>query len=130
MNTERLKAMSLTDIDGYARVLGLDTTGKKTKEAKVAAIEKARQRVAEVDVLGVTCTVPVRAVHDLGVGRTLRKGGRMTDAEAEELMERLLGDEQFAAVMEAATDDDGVVDSDAFGFGFWQLVNSDDLKNF
>lgn len=130
MKTEALKAMSLTDIDAYARVLGIDTTGKKTKEEKAELIERARQRVAEVDVLGVPCTVPIRRAHDVRLTRKLGKGSNLSDAEAWDIMRGLLGDEQADRVMDAATDDDGTVDSDAFGYAFWQLVGSQELKNF
>lgn len=130
MKHDALMAMGLDALDGYARVLGIDTTGKGTREEKVTAIEDARQRTADVDVLGVTVTVPIRRAHDRSVAGVLAKGRRITDKDAEKVMRAVLGDGQYGMVVDAATDDDGVVDNDALGFAFWQLFGSEQLKNF
>lgn len=121
--------MSLEQLDQYGQVCGIDVTGKKTKAQKVALIEERRGRVAEVDVLGITLTVPVRALHDKRVTDILDRGG-MTEADADWLMTALLGEEQYAQLVERCTDDDGVVDVHAVGVAFGTIVSSPELKNY
>ena len=121
--------MSLEQLDQYARACGIDTTGKRTKAQKVALIEERRGRVADVDAVGMTLHVPVRAMKDKRVTDLLDRGD-LTEAEADWLMRALLGEEQYDAVIERCTDEDGVVDVSAVGLVFATLVRSEDLKNY
>lgn len=121
--------MSLEQLDQYARACGIDATGKRTKAQKVALIEERRARVADIDVLGMTLHVPVRAMKDKRVSDLLDRGD-LTEAEADWLMRALLGEEQYDSVIERCTDEDGVVDVSAVGLVFATLVRSEDLKNY
>ena len=121
--------MSLEQLDQYARACGIDATGKRTKAQKVALIEERRARVADIDVLGMTLHVPVRAMKDKRVSDLLDRGD-LTEAEADWLMRALLGEEQYDSVIERCTDEDGVVDVSAVGLAFATLVRSEDLKNY
>ena len=129
MRHDVLMEMSLEQLDMYGRVCGIDVSDKKTKRMKVAAIEARRGRTADVDVHGMTLTVPVRAMHDKRV-TDLLNGGPLSDEQATELMVLLLGDEQYAALVERCTDDDGLVDVEAVGLAFATIVNCEELKNF
>ena len=129
MKREVLMEMSKDELDEYGKVLGIDVGGKKTVAQKVDAIEKRRERVAEVDALGLTLSVPVKRMHDKRVSDLASKRP-MTDEDATELLRLLLGDEQMARLAERATDDDGTVDADAMGLAMARILGSDDLKNF
>lgn len=129
MRHEALMAMSETEIDGYARVIGIDVTGKKTVEEKVAEIEARRERTAEIDVLGVTLTVPIKRMRDKRVADIMAKRV-MSDADANKLLDLVLGKEQVKKLVQQATDSDGTVDTDALGFAIATIVTSDALKNY
>lgn len=129
MKKESLEAMSDTALDGYAKVLGLDVTGKD-RAGKLAEIAEARERTADVEVLGRTYTVSIKRLHDRKVMSVLEKQTRITDSEAERIMKAILGKDQYRAFVADCTDEDGTVDSDAWGFGFWQLMRDESLKNF
>ena len=130
MRHEVMMEMSLEQLDQYARVCGIDTGGKATKEEKVALIEERRGRVAEIEALGTTLVVPVRALHDKRVTDALDGSKPLADDEAEGLLARLLGEEQYAEVVGRCTDEDGVVDVEALAFAFGLIVRSEELKNF
>lgn len=121
--------MSLEQLDMYGKACGIDVTGRRTKAQKVALIEERRQRVADVDVLGMTLAVPVRAMRDKRVTDLLDRGG-LSEAEADLLMTMLLGEDQYAALVERCTDEDGVVDVAAVGLAFATVITSPELKNY
>ena len=121
--------MSLEQLDMYGKACGIDVTGKRTKAQKVALIEERRQRVAEIDVLGMTLAVPVRAMHDKRVTDLLDRGG-LSEAEADALMTMLLGEDQYARLVERCPDEDGVVDVSAVGLAFATVIRSPELKNY
>lgn len=129
MKREVLMSMSKTELDDYARVLGIDASGKKTAAAKVELIEKRRGRTAEVDALGLTLTIPIKRMRDKRV--TDLEGRRpMSDEDATRLLTLILGDDQMEKLVERATDEDGVVDVDALGLAMARVLASSDLKNF
>lgn len=121
--------MSLTELDQYADRCGIDVNGMATKEEKVAVIEERRGRVAEVEALGTMLVVPVRKMHDKRV-RDLFERGSLSDAEAEWMLAQVLGEEQYAKVIELCTDEDDVVDYEAVSHVFRVIINCEDLKNF
>ena len=129
MRRDVMMEMSLEELDQYARVLGIDATGRASKAAKVDLIEERRGRVAEVDALGMTISVPVRRLHDKRVSDRLASGP-LTDEGTDELFRDLVGEEQHAAVLERCTDEDGVVDVEAYGVAVARVLTSPALKNF
>lgn len=129
MNREQMLRMSPAELDGYARAMGFSVRGAKTAEQKAALIEERRGRVAEVTLLGVTVAVPIKRLHDKRVTDLLAKGDR-TDEETERVARMIVGDEQWEAVVAAATEDDGTVDNDALGYAIVALLTSRDLKNY
>lgn len=122
--------MSLEQLDQYAGACGIDATGKRTKAQKVALIEERRARVADIDALGMTLHVPVRAMHDKRVTDLLDREGGLSEADADWLMGALLGEEQYQALVDRCTDEDGVVDINAVGLAFATVIRSEDLKNY
>lgn len=121
--------MSEAELDEYARVLGVKLGKLRGQAAKVDAICKRRERVARIDVLGITVEVPVRALHDKRV--TDRLDGRpKSDAELESILRDIVGEGQMAAIEERCTDDDGLVDVEAYGLALTKIVTSKELKNF
>lgn len=129
MRREVLEEMGEEEIDRYMRVLGVDAGAAKSKAAKIIRIERARERTAEIDVLGMTLAVPVKRLHDKRVTDRLN-GQAATDEEMNEVMEALLGAEQRDAVLERCTDEDGTVDLEAYSLALATVVSSDELKNF
>lgn len=129
MRHEALTAMSESELDGYARVIGIDVTGKKTVEEKVAEIESRRERTAEIDVLGITLAVPIKRMRDKRVADIMAKRA-MSDADATKLLDLVLGKEQAKKLTQQATDPDGTVDTDALGFALASIVTSEALKNY
>ena len=129
MRHDVMMEMSLEQLDLYGQVCGIDVSGKRTKAQKVALIEERRARVADIDVVGMTLHVPVKAMHDKRVTDLLSRTD-MTEAEADWLMGALLGDEQYQQLVDHCTDDDGVVDVNAVGLAFATIIRSPDLKNY
>lgn len=130
MRHEVLMEMSLAELDRYGGACGIDVTGLRTKALKVERIEERRGRVAEVDVLGTTLTVPVRRFHDKRVAELFAPGRDLTDEDAATAMTLLLGEGQYAEVIDRCTDDDGTVDVEAIGCVFVTLFSDPELKNF
>lgn len=129
MRHEALMEMSKSELDEYATMLGIDTSGQKTIATKVALIEKERGKTADVDVLGTTVTIPIKRLHDKRVSDLAAKRP-MTDADAETLLTLLIGDEQVQTLYDRVTEDDGTVDVDALGLAMARILGSGDLKNF
>lgn len=129
MKREVLMEMSKSELDEYGKVLGVDVSGKRTVAQKADAIEKRRERVAEVEALGLTLAIPVKRMRDKRV-TDLASKRPMTDADASELLGLLLGGEQMEALADRATDGDGTVDVDAMGLAMARILASDELKNF
>lgn len=129
MRREVLMEMSKSELDEYAKVIGVDVTGKKTVTQKVASIESARERVADIDVLGMSVAIPIKRMHDKRVSDLVAKK-LMSDDDATELMSLLLGDDQMDSLVARATDDDGTVDVDAMGLAIARILGAEELKNF
>ena len=129
MRKETLLSLTGGEIDAYAEVLGIDTTKLKAKAAKVEKIEKARQRAVDIDVLGMTLTVPIKKMHDKRITDRMNSG-RLDDRQLDALMVDLLGEEQLAKVYEHCTDEDGTIDVEAVALVYTTLVRADELKNF
>ncbi len=129
MRHEVMMEMSLEQLDQYGARCGIDVTGRRTKAQKVALIEERRGRVADIDAIGATWHVPVRAAHDKRVNALLERGN-LTDSEADWLMRTLFGEKQYDEIVERCTDEDGVIDTEAVGMVFMAAIESPELKNF
>ena len=81
--------------------------------------------------LGMTLTVPVKRLHDKRVSDLMRNGHFPNEEDATKAMVLLLGEDQYMALVEHCTDDDGTVDVEAIGSVFFKLFYDDpELKNF
>lgn len=129
MNPEYMKRMGSKELEAYAQAMGFTTAAGKDAAAKVEIINRKRERAAEVSVLGVDLSVPVKRAHDKRVNDLLNKRGR-TDADVMEAFRILLGDDQMAELVKAATDEDGTYDEVALSFAFNSILASKQLKNF
>lgn len=128
MKREAMEAMSDSDLAMYAGRLGIDAGGKE-RAALIDEIEARRAERAKLNLIGVDVEVPIRKMHDKKT-LDLINSSPMTDLKADKVMLALLGKEQVAKIRAAATDEDGVVDTDAYYLAFWALVSSDALKKY
>lgn len=129
MKHDVLVAMTDRELEDYARCCGIDIAGAGGRDEKVAAIERGRQRVASLRVLGLDLEIPVRKLRDKNLNDLLKRRS-ITDEQADALMLQLLGEEQSAKLMERVTDEDGVVDVDAYSMVIARILTDGDLKNF
>lgn len=128
MNKEYMARMSASELDEYGKLIGVATSPGKTATEKARIIDHGRERTASIRVLGIDLEIPIKRTRDKRVSDLLYKDGR-TDAETEEVMRLLLGDDQMGEVTRACTDEDGTVDIDALGLAFAKIITSDELKN-
>lgn len=128
VNPKYLKLMGEEELDRYANAIGISTAAAKTAAQKVALIEKERSRSVTVEALGVVLELPAKRVRDQRFSDLMNKDGR-TDDDLKEAFALLLGESQYAQLVEAATDEDGTVDAIALGFALNSILTSDALKN-
>ncbi len=128
VNPKYLKLMGEEELDRYANAIGISTAAAKTAAQKVALIEKERARSVTVEALGVVLELPAKRVRDQRFSDLMNKDGR-TDDDLKEAFALLLGESQYAQLVEAATDEDGTVDAIALGFALNSILTSDALKN-
>ena len=124
MNKDYLAMMDEGELEAYAKVLGFTTAAAQTAADKAKLIEQKRGRCAELTVLGIAMSIPVKRAHDR------RFIDAMNKEELDGAFRFLLGDEQYASLMEAVTEDDGTRDDDALGYAYNKLLYSAELKNF
>lgn len=129
MRHETLARMSEVQLDAYADLLGIDTRNIDGVDAKVDEIESRRGRVAEVGVLGITVTIPMKRLHDRRI-MDRYSGKAMTNSTLEDFIRDLVGDDQMDAIRDACTDEDGTVDSEALLYAYTCINGADELKNF
>ncbi len=129
MNKDYLAMMDEGELEAYAKVLGFTTAAAQTAADKVKLIEQKRGRCAELTVLGIDMSIPVKRAHDRRFIDAMNKEDRTTE-ELDGAFRFLLGDEQYASLMEAVTEDDGTRDDDALGYAYNKLLYSAELKNF
>lgn len=129
MRRETLERMSEQEVDEYAKLLGIELAPCETLDDKLGMIERRRDRCAIVTALGIDFEIPIKRVHDKRIADIL--GSRKsTDEDTYRAMELLLGEGQTRRLIDACTDEDGTVDSDALGLAFVRILSSDSLKNF
>lgn len=129
MNPDRMRSMSASELDAYAEALGFSARAGRTADAKIKIIEERRGRAAELSVLGVQLSVPVKRAHDGRFSALLDKKDRTND-DVRDAFVFLLGEEQHAELVAAATDEDGTLDEAAIAYAYNALLDSRELKNF
>lgn len=128
MNREFLKRMSAVELDEYAAALGITAKGAATVEDKIALIEGKRERTVTIRALGADFKIPIRRAHDQRVAAAL--AASQSDADMEQAIELILGEEQMQLLIGVCTDSDGTVDAEAMGLAFVKIITSPELKNF
>lgn len=129
MNKDYLAMMDEGELEAYAKVLGFTTAAAQTASDKAKLIEQKRGRCAELTVLGIAMSIPVKRAHDRRFIDAMNKEDRTTE-ELDGAFRFLLGDGQYASLMEAVTEDDGTQDDDALVYAYNKLLYSAELKNF
>lgn len=128
MNKAAMERMSAEELDEYGKLLGIEMRPAKTEAQKIALILTRRERTATVCALGMQFEVPMKALSDKRVTDILQSDER-TDADVLSVLEVMLGEGQFARLIEAVTDEDGTIDVNALALAFVRIVTSDELKN-
>ncbi len=127
MRKENLERMSDAEIVQYASALGIPKKAIKAAEDKAAFVWNRWNQEATVSALGIDFKIPAKLLRDKEIINTL--SGNLTDDAADEIILRLLGESQYKALVEACTDEEGVVDVVAMGVAFGRILNSRALKN-
>lgn len=128
MKRENIERMSDEELEQYARLLGVILDAAHTRDEKISLVERKREKRVTVTALGIDFDITIRRVRDKRVSDLLARGNR-TDEETDEAIRLLLGDGQYQILLDAVTDDDGVVDVDAMGLAFVRIITADELKN-
>lgn len=129
MNASAMAKMSAAELDAYAKHLGLNVSAETTVEGKVRAIQRRRERVATIEVLGTELSIPIKNMGDLRFTGIVNNVRRTTD-ELMQAFAMLLGEKQHKELIKAATDEDGVIDEPALSFAYCAILDSSELKNF
>lgn len=129
MKPEYLRQMSREELDQYASSAGYDLGKARSVDAKVSAIEEAREHVATVKVLGgLEIEIPISRMHDKRLSDLLSKQDK-TDDDIERMFVGLVGEDQAKAVEERCTDEDGAIDADAYSLAVTQVLYARAVKN-
>lgn len=129
MKHEVLVALDTAELKEYARRLGIKVPNGMTKAAIVEMVEERRERSAEIEVLGVTVSVPIKRLHDKRVTDVLNSRD-LTEEQLVEVFDSLVGDEKAKEIVDACTDEDGTLDVDAYAMCINHVIYNDKLKNF
>ena len=87
------------ELEAYAKVLGFTTAAAQTAADKAKLIEQKRGRCAELTVLGIAMSIPVRRAHDRRFIDAMNKEDRTTE-ELDGAFRFLLGDEPLEGVFQ------------------------------
>lgn len=128
MKHEYLVQMSDKELDAYGSTLGVDVSGIADHAGKVDEIESYRGRSATIRVMGLEITVAMKRLHDK---RLMDKyGGKaITNSILEDFVTDLVGEDQMQAIRERCTDEDGIIDADAYITALNLINRADELKN-
>lgn len=127
MNKAFLERMSADELERYANTMGFSVLSAKGDDAKRDLIISKRERCAELTVLGVELSIPMKRTMDQRIIDEVNKGSDDGYARAINL---ILGDEQYERLIDACTEDDGLLDTAALGYAATEIMTSDALKNF
>lgn len=129
MKREILECMSEGEIDELAKTYGIELAPCKTLEEKIDMLERRRSRSVIVPIFGMDFEIPIKRAHDKRISDIMNNPNG-SDSDADEVFRLLLGDAQTRKLVDACTDDDGVVDIEAIGLAYVKLIYSEQLKNF
>ena len=128
LNKDSLTKMDEKELEAYASVLGFTLVKNGGAESMRESIERRRERTATVRALGIDFKIPIKRAHDKRVVRLINEA--KSDADLEEGMRMLLGDDQYAELAAACVEEDGTEDVDAMSYAVIAITGSEELKNF
>lgn len=128
MNKNSLTKMDEKELEAYASVLGFTLVKNGGADSMRESIERRRERTATVRALGIDFKIPIKRAHDKRVVRLINEA--KSDADLEEGMRMLLGDDQYAELAAACVEEDGTEDVDAMSYAVIAITGSEELKNF
>lgn len=120
--------MDEKELEAYASVLGFTLVKNGGADSMRESIERRRERTATVRALGIDFKIPIKRAHDKRVVRLINEA--KSDADLEEGMRMLLGDDQYAELAAACVEEDGTEDVDAMSYAVIAITGSEELKNF
>lgn len=126
MNKKALDAMTKAELEEYIRLIGIKTKAKSASEMR-KTIEERRERVAHLTIMGVDVDIPVKHFRSQKVTEMWQKANN--DADYDNLIAYIVGDEKHDELIEACTDDTGELDVDAYSFVAASIFSSEELKN-
>lgn len=129
MNKEAMQNMTVRELEDYANSLGFTLKAATDKADKIDLLERKRARAATVSVLGLELSIEVKRFRSSKFADVINDRDR-TAAKLCDAFAGLLGEEQYAKLIDACTEDDGEVDEDALAFAFATIIKSDELKKY
>lgn len=129
MNKEAMQNMTVRELEDYANSLGFTLKAATDKADKIDLLERKRARAATVSVLGMELSIEVKRFRSSKFADVINDRDR-TAAKLCDAFAGLLGEEQYAKLIDACTEDDGEVDEDALAFAFATIIKSDELKKY
>lgn len=129
MNKEAMQNMTVRELEDYANSLGFTLKAATDKADKIDLLERKRARAATVSVLGLELSIEVKRFRSSKFADVINDRDR-TAAKLCDAFAGLLGEEQYAKLIDVCTEDDGEVDEDALAFAFATIIKSDELKKY
>lgn len=127
MNSTTLKAMSKVELEKYLKFNGIKAKTNSASAMREAVLE-ARERIAHIEVLGVSVDIPIKHFRSKGIQEMWSKCEKDEDFDA--FVQAVLNDDdKYAELLDACRDDDGELDVDAYSFAIASIFTSDELKN-
>lgn len=109
MKDELLNALNDEELKIYASAVGCDVKKGDSKGQIIEKIKGHRERLATVEVMGLTLAIPYKRLQDKRV-IDLFNQDYIDETEACECIHGMLGDEQWDRCIELITDEDGTID--------------------
>lgn len=128
MKKENLERMSEAEIIQYAEALGIPKKAIKAANNKAEFVWNRWNQEVTVSAVGLDLKIPAKLLRDKDLINALANPN-LTDDQADKIIMRLLGETQYNALIDACTDDEGVVDVVAMGVAFGRILSSHELKN-
>lgn len=132
MNLENLKRMSASELDEYAKFIGINVDNLKKASSKIEAIERKRNKIVVIKAAGLELEVEAKRIDDKRVTDVLSalNAGTATDEMCQDAMAVLLGEKQMEEVAEACVDADGMYDTTTLAYIFTKIITSNELKKY
>lgn len=128
MRKENLEAMSNKELEEYAHALGIPAKAVRQAKNKAEYIWHRWNQTVTVKTLGLELEIPAKLLRDKATIEAL-SNPLLNDTQADEIIQKLLGEKQYNELVKACTDEDGITDVVALGVAFARILSSEKLKN-